>query len=113
MKIKDIYKLNKKDSNENIKINKMISNIPENEFVAKEILEITEKKLLTPYGLRTLAKGEKGYREKDRSQRTESDHGKYHDGHNVHSTVGRDDQGMPDHKRCCVGKGKTALSAGR
>ena len=40
MKIKDIYKLNKKDSNENIKINKMISNIPENEFVAKEILEM-------------------------------------------------------------------------
>ena len=32
--------------------------------IAKEILEITEKKLLTPYGLRTLAKGEKGYREK-------------------------------------------------
>lgn len=40
MKIKDIYKLNKKDSNENIKINKMISNIPENKFVAKEILEM-------------------------------------------------------------------------
>lgn len=40
MKIKDIYKLNKKDSNENMKINKMISNIPENEFVAKEILEM-------------------------------------------------------------------------
>lgn len=40
MKIKNIYKLNKKDSNENIKINKMISNIPENEFVAKEILEM-------------------------------------------------------------------------
>lgn len=40
MKIKDIYKLNKKDSNENMKINKMISNIPENKFVAKEILEM-------------------------------------------------------------------------
>ena len=40
MKIKDIYKLNKKENNKNIKINKMISNIPENKFVAKEILEM-------------------------------------------------------------------------
>lgn len=40
MKIKDIYILNKKDSNENIKINEMISNIPENELVTKEILEM-------------------------------------------------------------------------
>ena len=30
---------------------------------AKEILNTVEKKLLTPYGLRTLAKGEPGYRE--------------------------------------------------
>ena len=30
---------------------------------AKEILNAVEKKLLTPYGLRTLAKGEPGYRE--------------------------------------------------
>ena len=31
---------------------------------AKEILNTVEKKLLTPYGLRTLAKGEPGYRER-------------------------------------------------
>lgn len=34
-----------------------------NSDVAKEILDTVEKKLLTPYGLRTLAKGEPGYRE--------------------------------------------------
>ena len=32
--------------------------------VAKEMLNTVEKKLLTPYGLRTLAKGEQGYRER-------------------------------------------------
>ena len=32
--------------------------------VAKEMLATVEKKLLTPYGLRTLAKGEPGYRER-------------------------------------------------
>ena len=31
---------------------------------AKEVLNTVEKKLLTPYGLRTLAKGEEGYRER-------------------------------------------------
>ncbi len=35
-----------------------------NSDIAKEILDTVEKKLLTPYGLRTLAKGEPGYREK-------------------------------------------------
>ncbi len=35
-----------------------------NSDVAKEILDTVEKKLLTPYGLRTLAKGEPGYRER-------------------------------------------------
>ena len=35
-----------------------------NSDIAKEILETVEKKLLTPYGLRTLAKGEAGYRER-------------------------------------------------
>ena len=32
--------------------------------IAKEVLNTVEKKLLTPYGLRTLAKGEPGYTEK-------------------------------------------------
>lgn len=31
--------------------------------IAKQVLETTTKKLLTPYGLKTLAKGEPGYRE--------------------------------------------------
>ena len=31
--------------------------------IAKQVLETTTKKLLTPYGLKTLAKGEQGYRE--------------------------------------------------
>ena len=35
-----------------------------NSDIAKEILDTVEKKLLTPYGLRTLAKGEPGYRER-------------------------------------------------
>ena len=35
-----------------------------NSEVAKEMLNVVEKKLLTPYGLRTLAKGEPGYRER-------------------------------------------------
>ena len=35
-----------------------------NSDIAKEILATSEKKLLTPYGLRTLAKGEAGYRER-------------------------------------------------
>lgn len=35
-----------------------------NSDIAKEIINTVEKKLLTPYGLRTLAKGEPGYREK-------------------------------------------------
>ena len=38
--------------------------IDPNSEIAKEILETVTKKLLTPYGLRTLAKGEPGYREK-------------------------------------------------
>ena len=37
--------------------------IDPNSEEAKEILNTVEKKLLTPYGLRTLAKGEPGYRE--------------------------------------------------
>ena len=37
--------------------------IDPNSEEAKEILNAVEKKLLTPYGLRTLAKGEPGYRE--------------------------------------------------
>ena len=35
-----------------------------NSDIAKEMINTVEKKLLTPYGLRTLAKGEPGYREK-------------------------------------------------
>ena len=38
--------------------------IDANSDIAKEMLDTVEKKLLTPYGLRTLAKGEAGYREK-------------------------------------------------
>ena len=38
--------------------------IDANSEIAKEIVNTIEKKLLTPYGLRTLAKGEAGYREK-------------------------------------------------
>lgn len=38
--------------------------IDANSDIAKEIINTVEKKLLTPYGLRTLAKGEPGYREK-------------------------------------------------
>lgn len=38
--------------------------IDPNSEEAKEILNTVEKKLLTPYGLRTLAKGEAGYRER-------------------------------------------------
>ena len=38
--------------------------IDANSDIAKEILSTIEKKLLTPYGLRTLAKGEPGYRER-------------------------------------------------
>ena len=38
--------------------------IDPNSDIAKEILNTVEKKLLTPYGLRTLAKGEPGYRER-------------------------------------------------
>lgn len=38
--------------------------IDANSSIAKEIVETVEKKLLTPYGLRTLAKGEPEYREK-------------------------------------------------
>ena len=38
--------------------------IDPNSDEAKEILNTVEKKLLTPYGLRTLAKGEVGYRER-------------------------------------------------
>lgn len=38
--------------------------IDANSDIAKEIINTVEKKLLTPYGLRTLAKGEPGYIEK-------------------------------------------------
>jgi len=37
--------------------------IEPNSEIAKEVFSIVTKKLLTPYGLRTLAKGEPGYRE--------------------------------------------------
>ena len=38
--------------------------IDANSDIAKDIIATVEKKLLTPYGLRTLAKGEPGYRER-------------------------------------------------
>ena len=50
-----------------------------NSDIAKEILDTVEKKLLTPYGLRTLAKGEPGYREKYEREMIKRDM-RYHQG---------------------------------